>query len=1685
MATISGSGSQETPPDDGQLKPAPEQTSTGPRSITPLTHSPIPSRIAKLASESTEQTKADLSQKQIVPKNSAEARKEIVEAIQNKTIDVAIAILRSSTNLEKEDLFVVLQHAYDTKSEELIALTIDRGAEPTERQIEQAVHNREYGLLAKLIEPLKNRDPRPDLRMENGSSLIEHCIGQNDTKAIHLLKEVTAFEIDTNWGKRQLVDFALKMDMLDLAEDLLKQQKRLGIPPGKTALSMNEFVSIVKTKNPSKEFLYLVGEQHFGWNALFSDDMKHQRFLELFDNPSCKLPEDLRPMVDLCKAQGKSELFCQSCLSIGLFPKGQSFANKVASLVWEVAQNDPASRMLIFEWPENPMAASLLITHALDEFLQLPQATNRDLSTLLSEAFKRFGETNSSLQKILELALKADTSFTNKGERSLCVAALKLGYFESYFKMVNREISKGEVIDFDAHEKFIAPELKETYNAVKSKHSLLPENIRNTLAAVKNGDMEQLLALSKTDVDLKDPLFMKAAVRDGKWEMVQFLLKQGASFTPADFPQQKDVYQQAVKHNLPDLLSLLKEQGWEVNQPGSDGELPLMKALESEHWEALLARFVSLGADINQLDANGFAPIHHVTQQYEAPLVKHFLQLGADPLLKAEDGRTAFTIAAQNDSFEKIKVLLGKIETNDARALDIVKSIAQGFRMSLMQVVIEAKRLDLAESFLMLDKQAGVKPAVLPKGQLNDALDMLSLAKGSPHFLYLVAEQYLGWEAIFSNWQSQEKFLDLFNNPNVTTSEDLRPLFEAASSKKKTGDFLSTCIRYCNDANERFREMIAPLLWEAASSDPQIRQRLFESLKRPVFEGYSKPIVAQIIVRFCLDDFLNWDGKKDPDVGALLKEALTYLPEEDPKFAKLLELAVKMNHSFASSRDDSVCAQAVKQGRFTIYFKMVEASLNQQYPVDIQANEALVPPDLLASYNDAKSKIPQNLQIALAIKAGDLEKLSSLVASGIDLKNPTFMRAAVTSGQWKLIEYLLQQGASFTPADYPDQKEVFHQAVRHNVPELIPLLKAQGWDITKAGNDGMLVITHAMQFETYKTIVPLLIQAGASINALDWKGLAPIHHMIDHSWPEGLEFLLQQGADISRPTAEGHTALHLAFQNQSKELLDLLLKKGANLHQMTRLGQTPLQEALQDKNPLCKALIADLFARYNPAGDTQTQSTLDVLLEDIGMQNVTLQQAASTLFNKSQECTNDAQRASCLHLALLLHDKPTMLAISQQMAPEAFAACCTALEKIYPETAVSMLRYSMYSINPEYFKAGAKPQEDKIQEQTVDPNSLRQAFTGLAAETALNTLLDAIQNGTFPSGIDKIAPEALDPAKQAYFDNLRPLQILSKAQRLLTLIANPEKRAALQKAVSEATSAEELHKAYMEVLLYHVENQFSQINFSDPKLPNYRDPTKLTFFGEPKTAEELQENLNKVLTFTKNRTAYTGTPSKGTKELETFYSKLEGKLDEFVQELVTHTDPDQQATVLLDLAKETGYCAAKWIQFVSASRDTLRGKVEVVTFEDKFYQVLQDFRSGVIQEMVTAANVHEYNHYVSKVGQELNLPDADTFADYHDIFEEQFMKREEIRSLFDTLNSPERNVAFAKSFLEEEYKKNRDMTVEWLGAHVPKDWPYSVADYLEEQIFDEEYKLRTTAAVQFLKSLPIPVLNQDQATPKG
>ncbi|MBU1054781.1 MAG: ankyrin repeat domain-containing protein [Proteobacteria bacterium] len=249
---------------------------------------------------------------------------------------------------------------------------------------------------------------------------------------------------------------------------------------------------------------------------------------------------------------------------------------------------------------------------------------------------------------------------------------------------------------------------------------------------------------------------------------------------------------------------------------------------------------------------------------------------------------------------------------------------------------------------------------------------------------------------------------------------------------------------------------------------------------------------------------------------------------------------------------------------FILFFGMVIFPVAIAQGIDLQINAATHhDKDLSTSVKPDTALDPKLL--FNAVHENSLEKVQSLISSGVDLKVKN------------------EQGES-----------PLMVALRLKEEEIARLLIEKGSQLNIADSDGWTPLMIALSNEN-TDCAGLMIEKDAEINVLNKNGWSPLMLSIKYSSPENSLLLIKKGAELQikaqdgesplllsamagnvgvlaiimnkvKKTDErdenGNTLLHLAAENGNIEAVALLLKHKVNLEETNHEGLTPLLSAL-------------------------------------------------------------------------------------------------------------------------------------------------------------------------------------------------------------------------------------------------------------------------------------------------------------------------------------------------------------------------------------------------------------------------------------------------------------------------------------------------------------------------------------------
>tara|TARA_B100000768_G_scaffold119527_1_gene110570 strand:+ start:1021 stop:1572 length:552 start_codon:yes stop_codon:yes gene_type:complete len=119
-----------------------------------------------------------------------------------------------------------------------------------------------------------------------------------------------------------------------------------------------------------------------------------------------------------------------------------------------------------------------------------------------------------------------------------------------------------------------------------------------------------------------------------------------------------------------------------------------------------------------------------------------------------------------------------------------------------------------------------------------------------------------------------------------------------------------------------------------------------------------------------------------------------------------------------------------------------------------------------------------------------------------------------------------------------------------------------GEKVDKADIFGWTILYRAVT-QRKRSVVDVLLAAGADTNIQNIKGRTVLHLAVDQRDGSLIDALLEAGADMNIQDEGGRTALHLAVKQSNMSLIDALLDAGADGNIQDKEGRTPLHFAAQ------------------------------------------------------------------------------------------------------------------------------------------------------------------------------------------------------------------------------------------------------------------------------------------------------------------------------------------------------------------------------------------------------------------------------------------------------------------------------------------------------------------------------------------
>lgn len=191
---------------------------------------------------------------------------------------------------------------------------------------------------------------------------------------------------------------------------------------------------------------------------------------------------------------------------------------------------------------------------------------------------------------------------------------------------------------------------------------------------------------------------------------------------------------------------------------------------------------------------------------------------------------------------------------------------------------------------------------------------------------------------------------------------------------------------------------------------------------------------------------------------------------------------------------------------------------------------------------------------------------------------------------------------------------------------------------------------------------------------------------------------------------------------------------------------------------------------------------------------------------------------------------------------------------------------------------------------------------------------------------------------------------------------------------------------------------------------------------------------------------FEATPEGGA-ELQKWYTAVELRLKHIVHELSKETTsiPKRDKSIL-EIAEAAGHCGTRWWETpLEVEQDFNKDVIKVVTLEDKFLRLLQNFRLGIIEELSKLSehegpNVHYFNRYMFLIGKEMGIPGFDQITLDTSFAPELLEKETAIQKFKERYTLPNVIKFFSQEFEKTPAAIPLTELLEWLRNNIPESF---------------------------------------------
>ena len=235
-----------------------------------------------------------------------------------------------------------------------------------------------------------------------------------------------------------------------------------------------------------------------------------------------------------------------------------------------------------------------------------------------------------------------------------------------------------------------------------------------------------------------------------------------------------------------------------------------------------------------------------------------------------------------------------------------------------------------------------------------------------------------------------------------------------------------------------------------------------------------------------------------------------------------------------------------------------------------------------------------------AAKGGHEECLEFFLSKGVDVNACersccTALDLAARHGHEACLNLLIEAGANVNSLK-PNGFTTLMEAIRFGHTKCVSSLIEAGADVNATNSYGHSAITVAAKKKISCPHFPLLLSAGADVNAVDYSGTPVIVDAALKCSDKELQILIDAGADVNAVDKEGNTPLIIAGSSSVAgrvECVKLLLRSGARVNLLNNSKNNALCSHISKSKDLNKPPDRTMVLLLYAAGETLDGITIE------------------------------------------------------------------------------------------------------------------------------------------------------------------------------------------------------------------------------------------------------------------------------------------------------------------------------------------------------------------------------------------------------------------------------------------------------------------------------------------------------------